>query len=510
LSQRRRPVALIVLDGWGLNPNPAANAVAIARTPNYDRYAARFPLTTLTASGEAVGLMPGQMGDSNVGHLNLGAGRIVYQTLPRIHASIRDGSFFANGTLKAAMERAKGSALHLIGLVSDGGVHSHIDHLLALLEMAAGTGVTEVFLHAVLDGRDVPPTSSLRYLAQVERRCSQLGNARIATVSGRYYTMDRDRRWERTEKAFRAIAMGDGPRAEGPAAAVAGSHRAGVTDEFVLPVVIDPRPISPDDTVIFFNFRPDRARQLTRALTETVFDGFPRPGFQPVHLTTMTQYDQTFDAIPVVFAPEFVAVPMGQVVSEAGLRQLRIAETEKYPHVTYFFNGGEERVFPGEERVLIPSPKVATYDLQPEMSAFEVADQAVRWIAEDRVDFMVLNFANPDMVGHTGVLAAAVRAVEAVDQCLGRVVDAILDRGGAALILADHGNCDQMIDYETGEPHTNHTLHPVPCILADPVRQHLRLREGGLLADAAPTLLEVLGLPKPAAMTRDSLIRREV
>lgn len=506
MARSSRPVALLILDGWGLNPNPTANAVALARKPNYDRYKAGYPFTTLTASGEAVGLLPGQMGDSNVGHLNLGAGRIVYQTLPRIHAAVQDGSFFTNPALRAAMERAKGAALHLMGLVSDGGVHSHINHLLALLEMAKRQGVERVYVHAFLDGRDVSPTSSPRFLEQVEAKCAEVGNARIATLSGRYYAMDRDKRWERTEKAFRTVALAEGPRAASAQDAVSASHEAGVTDEFVIPVVIESEPIQPDDAVIFFNFRPDRARQLTRALTETVFDGFDRPTFTPLHVTSMTQYDQTFTEIPVVFPPQFVDHPLGQVASEAGLRQLRIAETEKYPHVTYFFNGGEEQVFPGEERVMMPSPKVATYDLKPEMSAYEIAAEATKWVEEERFDLMVLNFANPDMVGHTGDLAAAVKAVEAVDECLGQVVDAILAKGGAALILADHGNCDQMVDYETGEPHTNHTLFPVPCILVDETRRGASLSEGGMLGNVAPTLLEILGLAKPPQMTHDSLL----
>ncbi|HEY8346988.1 MAG TPA: 2,3-bisphosphoglycerate-independent phosphoglycerate mutase [Symbiobacteriaceae bacterium] len=510
MSSYRRPVALIVLDGWGLNPNPEGNAVAMAKHPNFDRYIARYPHTTLSACGEAVGLLPGQMGDSNVGHLNLGAGRIVYQTLVRIHRAIKDGSFFKLPAWQGPLNRARaGHKLHLMGLVSDGGVHSHIDHLYALIDLAKSAGIQKVYVHAFLDGRDVPPKSALTYIRALENKLKEAGVGQIATVSGRYYAMDRDKRWDRTQKAFLAIVEGVGEHAASAEEAVLKAYDRGETDEFVVPTVVDgvDGRVEPEDGVIFFNFRADRARQLVRALHESAFDGFPRPdGYQPREVVTMTEYDQTFTTIPVAFGPQFVDMPMGEVISKAGLRQLRIAETEKYAHVTYFFNGGEERVFPGEDRVLIPSPKVATYDLKPEMSAYGVAEEAVRWIEQDKTDFIVLNFANPDMVGHTGVLEAAIRAVEAVDECLGKVVDAILAKGGAALILADHGNCDQMIDYETGTPHTNHTLNPVPCILVDETRLNVRLKEGGVLANAAPTLLEIIGLPKPPQMTADSLI----
>ncbi|HYF77229.1 MAG TPA: 2,3-bisphosphoglycerate-independent phosphoglycerate mutase [Symbiobacteriaceae bacterium] len=509
MTSYRRPVALIVLDGWGVNPNPTSNAIATAKHPNFDRIMAKYPNTTLTASGEAVGLLPGQMGDSNVGHLNLGAGRIVYQTLVRIYRAIRDGSFFQLPAWQVALDRAKASGrLHMMGLVSDGGVHSHIDHLFALVDMAKAAGIKEVYIHAFLDGRDVPPQSALTYMRPLEQKLSEVGLGKIATVSGRYYAMDRDKRWERVEKAFLALTQGQGQTAASAEAAVTQAYDRGETDEFVLPTIIegvDGRML-PDDGVIFFNFRPDRAREISRALHETAFDGFKRPdGYQPVQIVAMTQYDQTFTTIPSAFGPEFVDTPMGQVVSEAGLRQLRIAETEKYPHVTYFFNGGEETVFPGEERVMVQSPKVATYDLQPEMSAYGITEEAVKWIKQDQLDFMVLNFANPDMVGHTGVFDAAVKAIETVDECLGRVLDALLEKGGAAMVLADHGNSDQMIDYETGAPHTNHTLNPVPCILVDDTRLGVKLNEG-VLANAAPTLLEVIGLAKPAQMTEESLI----
>lgn len=511
MTSYRRPVALIVLDGWGVNPNPAANAVAAAKHPTFDRILARYPNTHLNASGEAVGLLSGQMGDSNVGHLNLGAGRIVYQTLVRIYRAIQDGSFLKLPAWQVALDRARQSGrLHLMGLVSDGGVHSHLDHLFALVDLAKAGGVKELYIHAFLDGRDVPPQSALEYIRPLERKLADAGLGKIATVSGRYYAMDRDKRWERVEKAFLALTQGQGESASSAEAAVTNAYERGENDEFVLPTVVAGvnGQIRHDDGLIFFNFRPDRAREISRALHETVFDGFKRPeGFKPVQIVSMTQYDQTFTTIPAAFDPEFVDMPMGQVVAAAGLRQLRIAETEKYPHVTYFFNGGEETVFPGEERVMIPSPKVATYDLQPEMSAYGVAEEAVKWIKHDKLDFMVLNFANPDMVGHTGIFDAAVKAIETVDECLGKVLDALLEKGGAALVLADHGNSDQMVDYETGAPHTNHTLNPVPCILVDDSRVGVKLT-GGVLANAAPTLLEVIGLPRPVQMTEESLIAK--
>jgi 2,3-bisphosphoglycerate-independent phosphoglycerate mutase len=513
VDAKRGPVALIVLDGWALNPNPEGNAVALARKPNFDRYWAEYPHTTLTTFGEAVGLIPGQMGDSNVGHLNLGAGRVVFQTLGRIHKAIKDGEFFRNEVFLGAMQRVKerGGALHLMGLVSDGGVHSHIDHLLALIDMAKDQGINQLYVHAFTDGRDVSPTSAPGFIAQVEEKLAQVGIGRIATVMGRYYSMDRDKRWERTEKALLAIMNAEGLVAPTAQDAIKAAYDRGETDEFILPTVIagpgkPPVTLGRDDAAIFFNFRPDRARQLSRAMWETAFDGFARPaGFHCVDLVSMTQYDASVP-IPHAFVPQNVDRPLGQVVSEAGLRQLRIAETEKYPHVTYFFNGGEEKVFAGEERVMIPSPKVATYDLQPEMSAPGIAEEVLKWIAGDKVDMIVLNFANPDMVGHTGVLAAAIKAVETVDTCLGQVVEAVRAKNGAVLILADHGNCDQMIDYETGLPHTNHTTYPVPCILVDDTRKHVRLRDDGVLANAAPTMLELLGLPRPAEMTHESLI----
>lgn len=509
----RTPVALIVLDGWGLSPTSEANAVALARTPNFDRYWREYPHTTLTASGEAVGLLPGQMGDSNVGHLNLGAGRIVFQTLVRIHKAVADGELARLPALCDAFARARrpGAALHLLGLCSDGGVHSHLSHLFALIDAARAAGVTRLYVHCFLDGRDVPPRSALPYIEAIEAKLAEAQGGQIATVCGRYFAMDRDKRWDRTQRAFEAIVYGRGLVAGSAREAVEAAYERGEGDEFVQPTVITDRAgapvgvLTPDDAAFFFNFRADRGRQLSRALWESHFDGFRRgEGYTPRHLATMMQYDAS---LPIAHAlpPVFITRPLGQIVSEAGLSQLRIAETEKYAHVTYFFNGGSEEVFPGEERVMVPSPKVSTYDLQPEMSAYAVAERAVAWI-EGGGDVVILNFANPDMVGHTGVLTAAVRAVEAVDACLAQVVEAVRARGGAALIVADHGNADQMVDYETHAPHTNHTLNPVPCILVDDTRRQSGL-QSGILANVAPTLLELIGLDKPPEMAADSLLK---
>ncbi len=510
-----RPVALIILDGWGFRSERAHNAVAGARTPHLDRLFADESWTTLGASGMDVGLPDGQMGNSEVGHLNLGAGRIVYQDYTRINLAIRDGSFFDNPVLVDSCRRVKetGGALHLLGLLSDGGVHSHQEHLYALVELARRQGLDRVFVHAFLDGRDTPPQSGIGYLEHLEAQLADKGVGRIATVTGRYYAMDRDNRWDRVEKAWDALVRGRGAPAPSATEAVRAAYAAGQTDEFVEPRVIvdgagDPvGRVADGDAVVFFNFRADRARELTRAFTEPGFEAFDvsdRPRL--AGFVTFTLYDETFD-LPVAFPPEHLSEIFGQVVSGAGLRQLRIAETEKYAHVTYFFNGGEETPFPGEDRVLIPSPReVATYDQKPEMSAFAVRDRLVQEIGRRAHDLIVVNFANLDMVGHTGVYEAAVRAVEAVDSCVGDVAAALRANGYAFLITGDHGNAEEMWDPATGQPHTAHTCNRVPCVLVDPDRPGLRLRRDSRLADVAPTLLRILGLPKPDPMTGEDLV----
>lgn len=505
------PVALIVLDGWGISEKREDNAIALARKPNMDRLTAAFPHTTLRTDGGAVGLLEGQMGNSNVGHLNLGAGRVVYQDLTRIHRDIDNGEFFRNSVLVEAMEGARqgGGRLHLLGLVSDGGVHSHTRHLFALLRMAQQAGLAEVFVHALLDGRDAPPRSAEEYLSALLAETARLGIGRVASVCGRYFGMDRDSRWERTERAYRLLAAAEGLRAPDPLAAVAAAYARGESDEFIQPTAIvgdDGQPlarIEPGDTVIFFNFRADRARQLTSAFVRPAFEGFAREPI-PVHFVTMTLYDETL-GLPVAFAHEFLSNTLGEVVSRQGWRQLRIAETEKYAHVTYFFDGGEEAAFPGEDRILVPSPKVATYDQCPEMSAREVTRLLLPEVRARRYRFIVLNYANPDMVGHTGVLGAAIEAIEVVDECVGQVVDALLSVEGAALIVADHGNAEQMVDPQRRQPHTAHTSNPVPCILVADGEKGWRLRPG-TLADVAPTLIELMGLAQPPEMDGHSLI----
>jgi 2,3-bisphosphoglycerate-independent phosphoglycerate mutase len=508
-------VVLIVMDGWGLGPDYEWNAVRRARTPVFDRLWADYPHTQLTASGEAVGLPAGQMGNSEVGHLNLGAGFIVYQWITFIDKEIAEGRFFRNAALLGAMAAAKrpGAKLHLLGLIGDGGVHASGAHLAALLQLARDQQVPEVYVHAFLDGRDTPPQSGLEFMRQLEATMARLGVGRVATVSGRYYAMDRDRRWERLEKAYNALVLGEGRRAPSATAAIEASYAAGITDEFVLPAVIaqDGRPtatIDDGDAVIFFNFRADRARQLSRALLLPDFSGFTRRKTPArLHYVTMTRYEDDLPAI-VAYPPRDVAEPMAAVVAAHGRRQFHTAETEKYPHVTYFFNGGRETPFAGEERLLVPSPKVATYDLQPEMSAGPVTDALVERIGRGVDDFIIVNYANGDMVGHTGVFAAAVKAIETVDACVGRVVAATLARGGALLVTADHGNADEMVDRVTGAPHTAHTTNPVPLILVGETYREARLRDGGILADVAPTLLDLMGLPKAPAMDRQSLIER--
>ena len=508
----KRPVALIILDGWGLRADCTANAVCQAHTPRLDALAAAYPATRLNASGLNVGLPEGQMGNSEVGHLNIGAGRVIYQDLTRISKSIVDGDFFTNPVLREAMARtrAAGGRLHLLGLLSDGGVHSHITHVYALVELARREGIGELFIHAFTDGRDTPPKSAGGYLAELEGELGRLGLGQVATVIGRYYAMDRDNRWERVEQAWRAMVLGEGQPADSGMAAIAAAYVAGETDEFIKPKVVQRNgapvgPIGDNDGLIFFNFRADRARELTRTFTQPDFANFQRPQIPQLSaFVCMSEYDETF-ALPVAFPTESYPDLLGTVVARAGLKQLRIAETEKYAHVTFFFNGGEETPAPGEDRVLIPSPQeVATYDQKPAMSALEVTDEAVRRIASGDYALIVLNFANPDMVGHTGILSAAIAAMETVDTCVGRVVDAVLAAGGIALLTADHGNCEQMSD-GSGSPHTAHTANLVPLILVDPERQNARLREG-ILADIAPTILELLELPQPAAMTGRSLL----
>ena len=501
-----RPIAIIIMDGFGISPTQEGNAIAHARKPNLERLWKEYPTTTLKASGLAVGLPRGQMGNSEVGHLNLGGGRIVYQDLTRISLAVEKGTFASNPVLQEAMNLARkgGSKLHLIGLLSDGGVHSHITHLYALLEMARSMDLSRVFVHAILDGRDVPPRSALGYFRDLEEKFSQIGTGSTATVSGRYYTMDRDRRWERVEKAYRCLVYGEGLRAESAEEAVRKGYDRGENDEFIMPTVVDERGMVDDgDSIIFFNFRPDRAREITRAFVGKDFQEFATKPIR-VHYTCMTQYDATLNA-PVAFPAENLTDTLGEVVSRAGLKQLRIAETEKYAHVTYFFNGGKEEVNPGEDRVLIPSPKVATYDLQPQMSAYEVRDELLARLDSGRYDLVVLNFANPDMVGHTGIYEAAVRAVEVVDGCVGEIVNRILSLGGAVLLTADHGNAEKMRDSDTGQPHTAHTTNPVPISLITSDRKSYRLREDGILADVAPTALELMHIPQPEAMTGRTL-----
>ncbi|GAB7025829.1 2,3-bisphosphoglycerate-independent phosphoglycerate mutase [Geotalea toluenoxydans] len=508
----KQPLMLMILDGWGINPQRENNAIAQARTPNMDRLCAEYPCTEMGTSGMSVGLPEGQMGNSEVGHLNIGAGRIVYQDLTRISKSIEDGDFFTNPVLLdcIAKTKAAGGRLHLAGLLSDGGVHSHNTHLYALLRLAKQQGLDEVFIHCLLDGRDTPPQSGADYLAQLEAEIARIGCGRIATVIGRFYAMDRDNRWERVEKAYRAIVCGDGEVFSSAAAAIDKSYENGVTDEFVLPSVITAGgaaigKINDGDGFIFFNYRSDRAREITRSLTDTAFAGFQRPCWANLaSYVCMTTYDETF-GLPVAFGPEELKNILGEVLGRAGLRQLRIAETEKYAHVTFFFNGGSEVPFPGEDRALIPSPKeVATYDQKPEMSVYPVTEELLRRLDQDIYDVIILNFANADMVGHTGIMSAAIKAIEAVDECVGTLVDKVQSLGGRVIITADHGNAEIMTD-EAGGPHTAHTCDVVPFILVDDTRKSVKLQPA-ILADIAPTMLEILGLEKPKEMTGKSLI----
>jgi 2,3-bisphosphoglycerate-independent phosphoglycerate mutase len=509
----KKPLLLMILDGWGINPNPAHNAVALANTPNLTRLLAEYPHVPIRTSGMAVGLPEGQMGNSEVGHLNIGAGRVVYQELTRVSKAIADGDFFTNPVLLdcIAKVKASGGRLHLSGLLSDGGVHSHNTHLYALLELAKREGLQDVFVHCLLDGRDTPPQSGIDYLAQLEVEIARIGCGKIATVMGRYYAMDRDSRWDRVEKAYNAMVHGLGELYVSSKDAIEQSYAAKIYDEFVVPAVIceEGAPVGQvrdGDGFIFFNFRSDRAREITRALALDGFDGFER-GYWPklTGYVCLTEYDATF-GLPIAFASTELINILGGVLAEAGLKQLRIAETEKYAHVTFFFNGGVEIPFAGEDRALIPSPKdVATYDQKPEMSAFQVADKLINLLDQDQYDVIILNFANCDMVGHTGIESAAIKAVEAVDTCAGRVVAKVQELGGAVLITADHGNAEQMQD-ENGEPFTAHTTNPVWLVLVDDSRKGTKLREGGRLADIAPTMLKMLGLPQPMEMAGESLI----
>jgi len=511
---KHRPTVLMILDGFGISEEERGNAVRMARTPNIDALHRTCPHTQISASGQDVGLPAGQMGNSEVGHLNMGAGRIVYQDLTKITKSIEEGDFFDNPELVRACEAAKESSLHLWGLLSDGGVHSHITHLYALLKLAKQKGVEQVYIHCFMDGRDTDPASGMGFLKELQAQCDILGIGTIATVIGRYYAMDRDKRWERVQWAYDALTAGTGNRTTDVMAAVQASYDAGVTDEFIEPAILTDGAGMPvgrvenGDAVIFFNFRPDRAREITRAFVDPEFDGFARWKSFRLTYVGFTEYDKTIPCMTVAFPKEEPRNTLGAYISALGLTQLRLAETEKYAHVTFFFNGGVEAPFPGEDRILIPSPKVATYDLQPEMSAPEVGEALAGAIRSGKYDVIIINFANPDMVGHTGVLEAAVAAVEAVDAQVGKAVDALQSVGGQMLLCADHGNSDVMLTPD-GNPMTAHTTNPVPLILigGEPEQD---LRSGGRLCDLAPTLLQMMGLPQPAEMTGKSLLCKSI
>ncbi len=506
----KKPTVLLIMDGFGLAPAGEANAISCADTPRLDRFFAECPNTQLDASGLAVGLPEGQMGNSEVGHTNIGAGRVVYQDLPRISNAIADGSFFENPAYRSAMLAAKsdGRKLHIAGLLSDGGVHSHIEHLFALLKMAKDLGLTRVYVHALLDGRDVGPTTGKGYVQALVDKCVELGVGSVATVQGRFYGMDRDKRWDRVEKGYAAMVCGEGLYDHDPVHAVEASYENGVTDEFVIPTVCDrDGMIGEGDSVIFLNFRPDRAREMTRALTDRDFDGFARPrGYFPLHYVCTTQYDAAIEGVDIAFPPEEINMTFGEYMGQLGKTQLRIAETEKYAHVTFFFNGGREEPYPGEDRCLIPSPKeFPTYDLIPEMSARPVTDECVSRIRSGKYDAVICNLANCDMVGHTGVKAAAIKAVETVDECVGRIADAALEAGGVILITADHGNADRIMKPD-GSPDTAHTTNPVPLIaVGAPAGTKLR---PGRLCDLVPTMLDLMHLAQPAEMSGRSLIEK--
>ncbi|WP_042350704.1 2,3-bisphosphoglycerate-independent phosphoglycerate mutase [Bacillus massiliigorillae] len=509
----KAPVALIILDGFGLRDVTEGNAVAQAKKPNYDRYWNNFPHATLRADGEFVGLPEGQMGNSEVGHLNIGAGRVVYQSLTRVNVAIREGEFEKNETFVDAMDHVKknGTNLHIFGLLSDGGVHSHIDHMFALLRLAAEEGVKNVYVHGFLDGRDVGPQTAKKYIEETEEKMKEYGVGKFATISGRYYSMDRDKRWERVEKSYRSMVYGEGPAYTSAMDCVDDNYKNEIYDEFVLPSVITNEDGSPvatiqdNDAVIFYNFRPDRAIQISNTFTNEDFRSFDRGPKAPknLHFVCFTHFSETVKGY-VAFKPTNLDNTLGEVLSQNNLKQLRIAETEKYPHVTFFMSGGREAEFPGEERILIASPKVATYDLKPEMSAYEVTDALLAEIAADKFDAIILNFANPDMVGHSGMLEPTIKAVETVDECLGKIVDAILAKGGQAIITADHGNSDEVVTLE-GNPMTAHTTNPVPVIVT---KENVTLREDGKLADLAPTMLDLLKVEKPVEMTGSTLVNK--
>lgn len=501
----KKPVALIIMDGYGINKNTEGNAIAAAKKPRLDEFFAKYPTTQLSASGLDVGLPDGQMGNSEVGHTNIGAGRIVYQMLVKISKDITDGKINDIKALSDAMDKAKanGKALHLMGLLSNGGVHSHNEHLYGLLRMAKKKGLDKVYVHTFLDGRDVPPTSGADFMAELQHEINEIGVGSIATIMGRFYAMDRDNAWDRVEKAYNAIVKGEGVQETDAVTAVKNSYANDVTDEFVVPTVVDKNGmVHEGDSVIFFNFRPDRARQITRTFVDPEFTGFSRTYF-PVNFVCMTQYDETMPNVSVAYPPESLEMTFGEYISKKGLTQLRIAETQKYAHVTFFFNGGEEKQFEGEERILVKSPDVETFDMKPEMSAYEVTDAVVDAINSDKFDVIILNYANCDMVGHTGIMEAAIKAVEAVDECVGKTVDAILAKGGHAIITADHGNADCLIDPVTKAPFTAHTTNPVPMALIGAGNVKLKM---GRLCDLCPTMLDLMGLPKPEQMTGVSLI----
>ena len=502
----KKPLALIIMDGYGINTDAYGNAVAAAKTPNLDKYYAEYPNTVIGASGLDVGLPDGQMGNSEVGHTNMGAGRIVYQELTRITKSIADGDYKTNEAFCNAIENCKknGTALHFMGLLSNGGVHSHNTHLYGLLKLAKEAGLKDVYVHCFMDGRDVPPSSGKDFVAALVDEMGKIGVGKIATISGRYYAMDRDNRWERVVTAYSAMVCGEGVMCSDPVKAMENSYDENITDEFVLPTVVDANGmVKSGDSVIFFNFRPDRAREITRTFVDTTFDSFERKkGYFPLTFVCLTQYDASMPNVQVAYKPQSLENTLGEYISSVGKTQLRIAETEKYAHVTFFFNGGVEKQYDGEDRILVNSPKVATYDMQPEMSANEVTDKVVEAINSEKYDVIILNYANCDMVGHTGIFDAAVQAVETVDACVGRTVEAILAHGGSALITADHGNADKMYEPD-GSPFTAHTTNVVPLIIAG---QQGELRSDGVLADLAPTMLKILGVPQPKEMTGTSIL----